>query len=249
MIGIYKITSPTGRVYVGQSVRIAIRKKDYSKMRDCKGQPRLYASLVKYSFSKHIFEVVEECTTEEVNVRERHWQDFYDVLGEKGLNCRLTGTDDKSGYYSQEVRSQIAMSLKAFNQTEEGLKKIANQIVNRKTFNQTEEGIADINRRALDLISFNKTSAGMASRIKRRDTLTAFYQTDQGKELRNTIAEGNKKPIQQYSKDGTFIGEWNSATAAWQTLEIQRGDISACCKGKIKSAGGFVWKYKKRVVE
>ena len=249
MIGIYKITSPTGRVYVGQSVRIAIRKKDYSKMRDCKGQPRLYASLVKYSFSEHIFEVIEECSIEELNVRERHWQDFYDVLGEKGLNCRLTGTDDKSGYYSQEVRSQIAMSLKAFNQTEEGLKKIAKQIVNRKAFNQTQKGIADIGRRALNLKIFNNTPAGMDSRIKRSDALTAFYQTEEGKELKNTVANSNKKPIYQYSRDGTFIGEWNSGTEASKVLGVQGGDISACCKGKIKSAGGFVWKYKKRVVE
>jgi group I intron endonuclease len=247
MIGIYKIINPKGRVYIGQSIRIATRKEDYSKLRDCKGQPRLYASLVKYGFSEHIFEVVEECAIEDLNTRERHWQDFYEVLSEKGLNCRLTGTGDKSGCYSQEVRDKIATSLKAFNQTEEGLRKIATQTVNRKAFNQTEEGIADINRRALDLAAFNNTPAGMASRNKRRDTLTAFYQTEQGKKLRNSIAESNKKPTYQYSKDGTFIGEWDSGTEAWQTLGIQRGDISACCKGKIKSAGGFVWKYKEQV--
>lgn len=24
---------------------------------------------------------------------------------------------------------------------------------------------------------------------------------------------------------------------------INRGNISQCCKGKLKSAGGFIWKY------
>jgi hypothetical protein len=38
MIGIYKIINPKGRVYIGQSIRIATRKEDYSKLRDCKGQ-------------------------------------------------------------------------------------------------------------------------------------------------------------------------------------------------------------------
>jgi group I intron endonuclease len=102
MIGIYKIVSPTGKVYVGQAVEIEKRKKVYEK-HSCKGQPRLYASLVKYGFSKHIFEVVEECRIEELNERERHWQDIFEVLGKKGLNCRLTDHKGNSGRLSEET--------------------------------------------------------------------------------------------------------------------------------------------------
>ena len=64
MVGIYKITSPTGRVYIGQAIDIHVRwEKNYKKLQ-CKKQPRLYNSLLKYSFSQHIFEVVEECKVE-----------------------------------------------------------------------------------------------------------------------------------------------------------------------------------------
>jgi predicted GIY-YIG superfamily endonuclease len=60
MVGIYKITSPTGRIYIGQSTNIERRKVEYSGKNKCKKQAALYFSLVKYSFSEHIFEVVEE---------------------------------------------------------------------------------------------------------------------------------------------------------------------------------------------
>lgn len=117
MIGIYKITNPKGRVYIGQSVDIERRESNYNKLRDCKGQPRLYASLQKYSFSEHIFEVVQQCSIEELNTTERHWQDVYDVLSKRGLNCRLTKTEDRSGYCSPEVGRKVSQAKKGVKPT------------------------------------------------------------------------------------------------------------------------------------
>lgn len=110
MIGIYKITSPSGKVYIGQTVDLEKRRTTYTRLK-CKGQPRLYASLVKYGFSAHIFQVIEECSVEKLNERERHWQDFYNVVGELGLNCKLTKTEDRSGYNSQEFRDKISQAM------------------------------------------------------------------------------------------------------------------------------------------
>ncbi len=51
------------------------------------------------------------------------------------------------------------------------------------------------------------------------------------------------KPISQYTKDGTWIRDWNGLTEAAETLGIDRGHISGCARGRRKSAGGFIWKY------
>lgn len=51
------------------------------------------------------------------------------------------------------------------------------------------------------------------------------------------------KPILQYTKDGEFIKEWTSAKEASKVLGINHGHITTCCKGKLKSAYGFVWTY------
>lgn len=52
------------------------------------------------------------------------------------------------------------------------------------------------------------------------------------------------KPVVQYSLTGEYIREWESATIADLTLNIERRNILACCKNRRKKAGGFIWKYK-----
>lgn len=71
-----------------------------------KQQTILHNSFLKYGVENHEFEVIEECDIELLNERERYWQDFYNVL-EKGLNCRLTTTNDKSGKLSYETKLKL----------------------------------------------------------------------------------------------------------------------------------------------
>ena len=54
----------------------------------------------------------------------------------------------------------------------------------------------------------------------------------------------NAIPIIQFTKDGKFLKEWRSLAEAERKLRIAHSSICWCCKGKSKSAGGFIWKYK-----
>lgn len=123
MIGIYKITSPTNRVYIGQSVDIEDRKRLYTG-HHAKNQTKLYNSFLKYGFINHIFEIIEECEIDDLNIRERYWQDFYDVI-KNGLNCRLTKTTDKSGKLSKETCNKIGLGHKGKIVSEETRLKIS----------------------------------------------------------------------------------------------------------------------------
>jgi group I intron endonuclease len=107
MIGIYKITSPNGRIYIGQSIDIQNRFKRY-KYLDCKTQTKLYRSIIKYGYKNHVFEIVETCEKNILNERERYWQDFYNSTSKKNLNCRLTKSKDKSGEMSKESRLKMS---------------------------------------------------------------------------------------------------------------------------------------------
>lgn len=104
--GIYKITSPSGKVYVGESIDIKSRWKEYNRF-DCKNQRKLYNSFKKYSVENHIFEILEECIFDELLCKERYWQDFYDVLN-GGLNCLLTNCGDKKQVLSKETLIKMA---------------------------------------------------------------------------------------------------------------------------------------------
>ena len=63
---------------------------------------------------------------------------------------------------------------------------------------------------------------------------------------KNGAINGKKRsiPILQFTKDGTLIKEWSSAHEACRQLGIACQNICACLKGRYKSAGGFVWRYR-----
>ena len=50
--------------------------------------------------------------------------------------------------------------------------------------------------------------------------------------------------ILQFSKDGEFIAEYQSIIEAERNTGCNNCSICKCCKGKRKSAGGYIWRYK-----
>lgn len=111
MIGIYKITSPTSRVYIGQSVNIENRFRDYFQLNSkTKSQVKLYRSFLKHKVETHSFEIIEECGIEYLNIRERYWQDYYNVL-EGGLNCVLQKTNELKGVVSKQIKEKARLRM------------------------------------------------------------------------------------------------------------------------------------------
>lgn len=49
--------------------------------------------------------------------------------------------------------------------------------------------------------------------------------------------------VLQFTKDGELIKKWNSAMDVQRELGIEHSNISRCCKGKLKSVGGYIWRY------
>lgn len=95
MIGIYKITNPKGKVYIGQSININRRFNEYKKML-CSQSKKLFNSLQKYGVENHIFEVIEECNAEQLNNKE----EYYILLNKShitGLNIKLVSKPSWTG--------------------------------------------------------------------------------------------------------------------------------------------------------
>ena len=55
-----------------------------------------------------------------------------------------------------------------------------------------------------------------------------------------------QKKILQFNKNGEFIKEWDNIKEIEKNLKIYSSGIVMCCKGNIKTSGGYIWKYKNR---
>ncbi len=108
--GIYKIVSPTNKIYIGSSNDVQNRVSSYKNLK-CKNQRRLYHSLQKYGWDNHLFEIIEECSIENLLDRELYYGTLFNVLNKKcGLNCRLPKYGEGYRYMSEETKRKISDS-------------------------------------------------------------------------------------------------------------------------------------------
>lgn len=108
MVGIYKITSPSGRIYIGQSWGIKERFRRYRSMK-CERQIKLYASFVKYGVSNHSFEVIREYDATNISQGiidsdEIYFIKYFKDSGIEVLNLQEGGSN---GRHSEETKEKI----------------------------------------------------------------------------------------------------------------------------------------------
>lgn len=111
--GIYRITSPTGGVYIGQAQDIYCRWDSYKRF-ECEQQKKLYFSLKKHGFKNHIFEIIIHCKKEELDDLEIYYIHFFRSYDNKfgmnltyGGNCGARGTKR-----SKEAREKYSKAKK-----------------------------------------------------------------------------------------------------------------------------------------
>jgi group I intron endonuclease len=150
--GVYKVTSPSNKMYIGQSKNIDRRIKEYKKMSNCNGQSKLYLSFLKHGAENHSYEVLEICDLEVINERERYWQEHFDCIKE-GLNCCYVKTNEKKMLVSDEVRKKMSLSAKGKKHSPEH---VAKRVLSKKGYShslETRQKIAD--KRSKLLLDFS----------------------------------------------------------------------------------------------
>lgn len=106
VIGIYKIISPSKRVYIGQSTNINGRWKTYRILSASKHQTRLHRSFLKHGVKKHFFEILHICEPERLNELEVYYISLYNSFNSThGLNLR--GGGNSGGMLSDETKEKV----------------------------------------------------------------------------------------------------------------------------------------------
>lgn len=79
--GIYKITNQeTNECYIGQAVDVAKRWKDHAKCGlgiDTPANNQLYQAMKEYGLHSFSFELLENCSKEDLNEKEQKYIDIY----------------------------------------------------------------------------------------------------------------------------------------------------------------------------
>lgn len=124
MKGIYKITSPSGKVYIGQSTNIKTRFYNYRKSYSCKKQRVLFNSFMKYGVGAHDFAIVHELPNDiDANTLTNYEQFYIDQYKDAGfilMNLKEAGLH---GGHSEETKRRLSIAHKGKPKSREAVAK------------------------------------------------------------------------------------------------------------------------------
>lgn len=78
---------------------------------------------------------------------------------------------------------------------------------------------------------------------KRKHHREFIWKYDDGKDLNKVEINLLEKQIVQFDKSLNEINRYPSIKIAENETNIHSANICACCRGKVKTAGGYIWKY------
>jgi group I intron endonuclease len=102
---IYKITNPSGQVYIGATADLKSRLYNYSKI-SCVSQTKLHDSIIEFGWTHHVVEVIEQPNLSNLSSRESYWiktfkSNYCRYPNSKGLNLS-DGGKGPNGYKHTE---------------------------------------------------------------------------------------------------------------------------------------------------
>jgi group I intron endonuclease len=124
---IYKITSPTGKIYIGKAVNFAARYATY-RNRLAEGQPALHNSFLSHGFEAHLFEILETNSIDKlVELEIKYIKEYksFAKFNKNGLNLTEGGDGALGRVDSQEVKERRASSHRGAKRSEQTRKRMS----------------------------------------------------------------------------------------------------------------------------
>lgn len=259
-MGIYKILNlENGKFYLGSSNNLKKRKREHFwALKEGKhDNPYLQNAFNKYGEEKFVFEVIEYVYKEE-NLRliEQNYLDKYDACNRDiGYNINkyasgggLIGEDNPN--YGKPM-------------SEEQKQKIRETMIGRKYSLERRRNMSK--GRKGKCIGKNHPMYGKPVSEARRKHQSKimkgryagennpFYGQKHSEETRNKMSKAkrgktgelcpNSIEIVQLTKEGDFIKKHSAMQEAQRNTGVWASNIQKCCKGELKTSGGYKWMY------
>lgn len=231
MIGtIYKLTSPSNKCYIGQTINLVERKRTLYNPNKYYSGHRLDNAIKKYGIENFQYEIIiqivessKEKLREKLDELEKFYIEKYDSYN-NGYNMTLGGSGSNGCFQTEESKRKISEKAK-------GRK---GSMLGRRLTEEQKNKISN----------FAKTRTGEKN---------PFYGKTHSEEAKLKIGRTNSIPILQLDLNGNIITEFPSAKDAARSLGKPKADseIIKVCKGYISPSGkryitalGYKWKYK-----
>lgn len=109
----------------------------------------------------------------------------------------------------------------------------------------TDEEVLELWNEGYSLAEIERELGFSHGNVNNRIKQLGITKEEIDKRAQEKLMKINSHPVLQFDKNGIFIKEWNTAEEAARCLGLSSGsNIRSCCRGKIKTAYGFVWKRK-----
>lgn len=235
---VYIHITPSNKVYVGITSQNPIKR--WNNGLGYNRQMYFYRAILKYGWDNIRHEIIiSGVSGEEAKHLEKYYISLYQANNpDFGYNLTSGGDGTLGFHHSQESRASISIKHTGKKRPKDVVERIASKNRGRK---MSEDSKRKMSEAKLNQSFETRQKISNALRGKVRST---SHCLNISKALKGRKNIWNNKAVLQYSKQGVFIKEWNTISEVSRLANISPGNIVACCKGRLKTAGGFIWKYK-----
>lgn len=157
--GIYKLTAPNGKCYIGQSINLVKRLNKYKNL-NCENQLHIYNALKKYGWDSFTVEILwgtDDLTNiyEVLNMLEVDFINLYDSM-ENGYNLQPGGYNYKM---SEATKKKISAAAKGRKVSKETRKKLSEAGLGREFSEEHKNKLSEARH------NYHKTEKG-SKRLK-----------------------------------------------------------------------------------
>lgn len=147
IVGIYKITSPSGAIYIGQSWDIKARFAYHRCLKIKSGCSFINRSLIKYGCVNHVFEIIHELPHDVdqsvLDTYEILYMSQYKECGIVLMNIKEGGSRGKHSELSKQKISKNSYRWTGKNHSEDTKTKISNAAKGHTVSDATKKKISD----------------------------------------------------------------------------------------------------------
>lgn len=232
---IYCYISPSGKGYVGQTRNEVARKSSFKTKKNYSGN-KFDIARKKYGINNFTYKILIKIFNIDLNILQielNFWEKYY-IVALNTIDCGYNVLNGGSNSYPISINTSYSKRIIQYDldgnfvKVWESIKSAAKHLnINNSCISHS-------------ILDEQVTIHGFFKYYTKNYPLKIIRKLN-NKQIAAIEKLNSTRKIGQFSKNNQFIKEYDNIKDA--SSITNKGNIIKCCKGKRKTAGGFIWKY------